>query len=180
MNENGIPMVSRDGRALSRVAKGLKFIRKEVLVQAIEAGTHRLIHLDMRRPYEYEGGHIKAAVSIDWRSEDRQRRLRGALVSALRGGGTVSERGDDSIIVVIYCEFGGKRSPQAAAEAAKALAELSSRRSSGGGGGSSSSSSSSSSKNGELHAITVVVLHGGYKQFYEEYPGLCDGGYVPE
>ena len=57
--------------------------------------------------------------------------------------------------VVIYCEFGGKRSPAAAQAALKPL---------------------------QACGAVGYVLHGGYARFLRAFPACCEpeGGYVPE
>ena len=143
-----LPAVTKAGTPVTRATKGVHYVKQEPLAEALQAaGGSNIVVLDMRQPYEFEGGHIREALHVDWRASDSNRKLRSSIKRS--AGAAV-------VAVVIYCEFGGKRSPQAATEAAKAIAAES------------------------IETGDVLVLQGGYSRFYAKFPALCDGGYVPE
>mmetsp|Transcript_77521 Transcript_77521/g.137208 ORF Transcript_77521/g.137208 Transcript_77521/m.137208 type:complete len:265 (+) Transcript_77521:65-859(+) len=132
----------------SSVAMKMKYATADALAHALR--SKRAIVMDVRQKYEFDGGHIDGALHCDWRAGG------GAAVARLFS--TISRKAAAlNMAVVVYCEFGGKRSP----EAYKAIFKADHER----------------SLNGELY-----VLHGGYSRFCQKHGELCcpHGGYVPE
>mmetsp|Transcript_26742 Transcript_26742/g.48355 ORF Transcript_26742/g.48355 Transcript_26742/m.48355 type:complete len:180 (-) Transcript_26742:304-843(-) len=141
-----LPAVGKDGRPLKRFSSGLKYVLREDLAAVLHSDDHaRILLIDMRRPYEFAGGHMRHAMNVDWRAENHERQMQ-----------TILHRCAAEMLVV-YCEFGGKRSPQAATLAAKVFA---------------------AKRNDNLKGIRILL--GGYSGFFSQYPEACIGDYIPE
>merc|ERR1719223_1680617 len=104
-----------------------------------------ILLIDVRQAYEYEGGHITGAVLADWRT-DGPSRIPNIVAATCRAAGAAPT-------IVVYCEFGGKRSPDAYTKI-RAVDRASSGR-------------------GGLRHPYLYVLHGGYSRFFSQHPELC-------
>lgn len=139
--------ISRDGRPLNRISNAMRFVDKDAVAVVMKAQSPQaVLCVDVRKDYEFAGGHVLGAIHVDWRTAGAKGLAR--LLSKHVGAGRP---------IVIYCEFGGKRSPQAYIAASRDGFKGRDRS-------------------------QLFVLHGGYSRFCQKYPELCDpvGGYVPE
>ena len=142
--------VDKTGQPLrGSVSSAMRYVHKGTLATAVTAASAGVggpvLVVDVRQNYEYDGGHIKGALHMDWRKAGPR-----GLVQAL-----AKQRLATNTPVVIYCEFGGKRSPDAYKAALKHLKE---------------------------RGCPCFVLHGGYARFVKDSPHLCEpeGGYCAE
>ena len=121
----------------------------------------RILIVDSRFVYEYEGGHIQNAVHIttptqlcnilSFEPNDQQPPLREM---------------DARTLLVFYCEYSSKRSPNQMSYI-KSLDRL---------------RHVNQGLLSTLHYPEMYLLEGGYKSFVALYPSLCDpvAGYIPE
>ncbi|KAK3096286.1 hypothetical protein FSP39_025342 [Pinctada imbricata] len=109
-------------------------------------GSYTLI--DCRYPYEYEGGHIKAAMNIHWRQEQQVAKLLHSRDNVV----------DDKIrhIIIFYCEFSSERGPKMCRTFRQKDRSL------------------NKDNYPHLNFPELYLLHDGYKAFYETYPELCE------
>eukprot|EP01045_Picozoa_sp_COSAG04_P004996 COSAG04_NODE_225_length_19578_cov_17.172647_10_plen_383_part_00 len=132
------------------ISAAMRYVSKDDLAAAIQATAagppaSKPVLLDVRQGYEFEGGHVRGALHLDWRKH--------GAAGVLRALGR--RRPAAGVPVVIYCEFGGKRSPDAYKAALKEM---------------------------KAKGCPCFVLHGGYARFVRSFPQLCkpEGGYRGE
>ncbi|KAJ8404902.1 hypothetical protein AAFF_G00332890 [Aldrovandia affinis] len=147
--------------------------------------------IDCRYPYEYQGGHIKGAVNFHSEAQLQEALFQDSVTSQMsprttspsnpldtcspaQGGdsqeqispGSTSESRSPSSgplprkLIVFHCEFSTERGPRLY----RYLREL----------------DRSLSVYPQLLYPELYILGGGYKEFYSQFPGLCDpSGYIP-
>lgn len=111
--------------------------------------------IDCRYPYEFEGGHILCAEM--WHHPE----MVAENLKAQKGSPVISS--DESLrhILIFHCEFSAERGPKAQ----RLLREM--------------DRTANKEHYPALHFPEMYLLEGGYKAFYEGYPGLCTpNGYV--
>ena len=108
----------------------------------------RVVILDCRFGYEYEGGHIKDAIHIDGPETLKKMYFTGC-----------SEEKSKTVFI-FHCEFSQNRGPSLAAYFRKVDREI------------------NIDQYPKLTYPNVYILDGGYKRFYSEYPEYCIGGYT--
>lgn len=105
--------------------------------------------VDCRYPYEYNGGHIKDAVS--WHNPQM------VLDHLTKKGGTpatLPSEAQKRDILIFHCEFSAERGPKAQ----RLLREK---------------DRTASINYPALHFPELYLLEGGYRVFYQQYPDLC-------
>ncbi|GFR91231.1 M-phase inducer phosphatase [Elysia marginata] len=129
----------------------LKSITPETLSQLINQQFSEDIEefhiIDCRYPYEYEGGHIKNALNIYTKEAVTDKYLRSPWVN---------KDSNKRKILIFHCEFSAERGPglfrflrQNDRDANKECYPF-------------------------LHYPEIYLLEGGYKNFFENYPHLCE------
>jgi len=108
-----------------------------------------ILIIDCRYTYEYEGGHIPGAISM--LPAERDTRLKEWFFSPA----VPCERK----AIVFHCEFSSKRGP----ESWRQLRDLD-RKYNG--------------RFDELYYPEIYVMEGGYQNFYQAYPHVCEGRYI--
>ncbi|XP_055716107.1 M-phase inducer phosphatase-like isoform X2 [Phlebotomus papatasi] len=105
--------------------------------------------IDCRYPYEYEGGHIAGSVNLYTQEQ---------ILEELVTSKTEVTNADENKrqILVFHCEFSSERGPKLS----RFLR--------------SHDRHCNEDSYPALHYPEMYLLHGGYKEFYETYPDLCD------
>ena len=116
--------------------------------------------IDVRYNFEYKGGHIAGAEN--WQHGEDEEFLSHfvpaePLDSAPSPGGVKDEKRN---IVIFHCEFSSERAP----DFYKKLRER--------------DRNVNEHVYPALHYPEIYLLHLGYKEFYNHYPDLCEGGYM--
>ena len=107
--------------------------------------------VDCRFDYEYRGGHIKGALNLSDPQQMKEYFLKDRqTIERLMG-----------TVIIFHCEFSQKRGP----EMYSTLREIDRRL--------------HMNVYPQLFFSEIYILEGGYKQFFENHPDLCEGGYVP-
>ncbi|XP_055379226.1 M-phase inducer phosphatase-like [Condylostylus longicornis] len=107
--------------------------------------------IDCRYPYEYDGGHIKGASNLY-----TQEQILDELVNCKTEAPVVHSNGPKRNILVFHCEFSSERGPKLS----RFLRNHDRWR--------------NSNSYPALHYPEIYLLHGGYKEFYENFSELCD------
>merc|ERR1712008_505091 len=108
-------MLNRAGNRMGSAATGLQYLARHSLARVLRAnggnaGAHLLL-LDVRQPYEFDGGHIRGAELVDFRDGDFGRMLIRRLNRRWKPASpqyTAAAVTSPLAAVIIYCEFGGK------------------------------------------------------------------------
>lgn len=132
----------------------------------------RVVFVDCRYPYEYEGGHIHVQPSLaDWIDVVHvpPHESQAALDLFFNGGGTrplpPMRLGQDRVCIIFHCEFSERRGP----DLWRKVRGEDRRR------------AFEKDHYPALYYPEMYVLKSGYKKFFETYPDLCEPqGYVPE
>lgn len=160
------PTLRGDGRrcslpALSGTAAShadLRCIAPATLVEVLDGGykgrgVDDFVIIDCRYPFEYEGGHIEGAYNL-WTMPILEAFLFERNIRQLANDGRT--------VIIFHCEFSSHRAPQAL----KWIRNL--------------DRSIHLSSYPALFFPELYVLEGGYKRFYESFPGRCvPHSYVP-
>lgn len=126
----------------------LKYITGQVVVAALSGhfdSVDRVIIIDCRYPYEFEGGHIRGAVNLHQEDQVQDFLLLRPLVSSLP---------DRRIVIVFHCEFSSERGPRMCRfirEQDRALNQYP-----------------------QLHYPELYVLKGGYRDFFLHFQAQCE------
>jgi len=130
----------------------------------------RVVVIDCRFPYEYEGGHIRVPPHLaDWLEVIHipPHESKTAIDLFFGGGGArplCATLSQDRVCAVFHCEFSQRRGPEMLKEVRRqdrlrVPFELFP----------------------QLHYPECYVLHKGYKRFFETFPDMCEPrAYVPE
>jgi len=152
-------------------------IMAKVLNGELDDIVARFRIIDARYCYEYEGGHIRGAENYgSWDEEaflaeffppsleakmltPKQKK---SIEDQIDGGGEKdSKENERREILVFHCEFSSARGPALMRMLRKKDREI------------------NKATYPALHYPECYLLHEGYKAFYEAYPNLCDGSYLP-
>jgi len=159
----------------------LKSIACETLANLLNGDYRNIIArcriIDARYCYEYEGGHIRGAENFGtWNEEiflneffppsleakiltpKPKKSIEDTIECNSHPGSNESEKRE---ILVFHCEFSSARGPALMRLLRKKDREL------------------NKATYPALHYPECYLLHDGYKAFYESYPNLCDGSYLP-
>lgn len=127
----------------------LKYITPEIMVAAINGQfnhlVERLIVIDCRYPYEFEGGHIKGALNLHQEDQVEEFLLKRPILSS-------SE--DKRVVLVFHCEFSSERGPRMCRFVRKRDRAL--------------------NEYPNLHYPELYILKGGYKEFFPVYQMQCE------
>ncbi|XP_022915194.1 M-phase inducer phosphatase-like [Onthophagus taurus] len=115
--------------------------------------------VDCRFPYEYEGGHISGAINLYTKEQIMDELLHSKIEENSPVGAHEDHRRH---ILVFHCEFSSERGPNLLRFLRKV------------------DRNHNMKFYPYLHFPEIYLLHGGYKNFYEEHPDLCDpNSYLP-
>ncbi|XP_063040165.1 M-phase inducer phosphatase 2 [Engraulis encrasicolus] len=127
----------------------LKYITADTMVAALNGQfnelVERLIVIDCRYPYEFEGGHIKTALNLH--QEDQ-------IEAFFMKNPIIPECAEKRVVLVFHCEFSSERGPRMARyvrERDRALNEYP-----------------------HLHYPELYILKGGYKEFFPLHQAECE------
>nr|CAD7424818.1 unnamed protein product [Timema monikensis] len=132
----------------------LKTITPETLAALMNGGFADEVEsysiIDCRYPYEFEGGHIRGAKNIYTKEQ---------ILKELVENKNLIESSSDSSkrnIVVFHCEFSSERGPNLS----RFLRNM--------------DRGQNEERYPALHYPELYLLHGGYKDFYEQFNTLCE------
>ncbi|XP_064816790.1 M-phase inducer phosphatase 1-like [Oncorhynchus masou masou] len=133
----------------------LKYITPEMMVSALSGQLHhvveRIVVIDCRYPYEFEGGHIKGALNL-YQEEQVEEYLLGTPIAPLSP--------DHRVLLVFHCEFSSERGP--------GMCRFVRRR------------DRAMNEYPNLHYPELYVLKGGYQEFFHHFRMRCEPqGYRP-
>ncbi|XP_030628451.1 M-phase inducer phosphatase 2 [Chanos chanos] len=127
----------------------LKYITPEMMVKAMNGEfsnlVERLLVIDCRYPYEYEGGHIRGALNLHQEDQIEEHLLREPILPSCPG---------KRVLLVFHCEFSSERGPRMCRyvrERDRILNEYP-----------------------NLHYPELYVLKGGYKDFFPLHRAECE------
>ncbi|XP_055017083.1 M-phase inducer phosphatase 2 [Boleophthalmus pectinirostris] len=127
----------------------LKYITPDMMVAALNGQfnhlVERLIIIDCRYPYEFEGGHIKGALNLHQEDQVEDFLLKRPIVPS----------GEEKrVVIVFHCEFSSERGPRMCRfvrERDRAMNEYP-----------------------NLHYPELYILKGGYKDFFPVFQSQCE------
>lgn len=127
----------------------LKYITTETMVAAVSNQfnnlVERLIVIDCRYPYEFEGGHIKGALNLHQEDQVEDFLLKTPIIPSCP---------DKRVVIIFHCEFSSERGPRMCRfvrERDRAVNEYP-----------------------KLHYPELYILKGGYKDFYHHFESQCE------
>ncbi|XP_023655703.1 M-phase inducer phosphatase 2 [Paramormyrops kingsleyae] len=127
----------------------LKYITVEMMATALDGQfdhvVERLIVIDCRYPYEFEGGHIKGAINLHQEEELDEFFLKQPITPSCL---------DKRVLLIFHCEFSSERGPRMCRYLRERDRLLNPYPS--------------------LHYPELYVLKGGYKEFYKEFQAQCE------
>lgn len=121
------------------------------LVEMMNDENVELILIDCRFDYEYGMGHINKARSVNWPNEIDH------YFTCIKDRDACF----DSVVVVFYCEYSMNRGPTMASIFRRIDRSLNYKR------------------YPFIFFQNVAILKGGFKNFYKQFPKLCDGYHLP-
>ncbi|XP_077419697.1 M-phase inducer phosphatase 2 isoform X2 [Vanacampus margaritifer] len=127
----------------------LKYVTGETVVAAMLGEfsqlVERVVIIDCRYPYEYDGGHIKGALNLYQEDEVEDFLLQTPLVASCS---------DKRVIVMFHCEFSSERGPRMCRYVRERDRSVNDYP--------------------KLHYPELYVLKGGYKEFFPLYQMQCE------
>ncbi|XP_029901130.1 M-phase inducer phosphatase 2 [Myripristis murdjan] len=127
----------------------LKYITSEIMVAALNGQfnhmVERIIVIDCRYPYEFEGGHIKGALNLHEEGQAEDFLLKTPITPSSP---------DKRILIIFHCEFSSERGPRMCRfvrERDRAMNDYP-----------------------KLHYPELYILKGGYKEFFPHFQAQCD------
>ncbi|XP_042356224.1 M-phase inducer phosphatase 2 [Plectropomus leopardus] len=127
----------------------LKYINPETMVAALCGQfnhlVERVIVLDCRYPYEFEGGHIKGALNLHQEDQVEDFLLKTPIAPSCV---------DKRIVIIFHCEFSSERGPRMCRfvrERDRAMNDYP-----------------------NLHYPELYILKGGYKDFFPHFQSQCE------
>ncbi|XP_030060649.1 M-phase inducer phosphatase 3 isoform X2 [Microcaecilia unicolor] len=127
----------------------LKYISSATVASLLNGQYDQVVEkyyvVDCRFPYEYKGGHIKGALNLY-----REEQLKQAFFQKPQCISSVQRR----IIMIFHCEFSSERGPRLC----RTLRQL----------------DRNANSYPCLYYPELYILKGGYKEFYENFKGLCE------
>ncbi|XP_060938647.1 M-phase inducer phosphatase 2 [Limanda limanda] len=127
----------------------LKYITPEMMVSALTGQfdhlVERVIVIDCRYPYEFEGGHIQGALNLHQEEHVEDFLLKTPIIPS---------SSEKRVIIVFHCEFSSERGPrmcQFVRKQDRAMNEYP-----------------------ELHYPELYILKGGYKEFFPHFQLQCE------
>uniref|UniRef100_A0A3P8WIL2 M-phase inducer phosphatase n=1 Tax=Cynoglossus semilaevis TaxID=244447 RepID=A0A3P8WIL2_CYNSE len=129
--------------------QGLKYITPDMMVAAMKGDfdhmVDRVIIIDCRYPYEFEGGHIRGALNLHEEEQVEDFLLKTPIVPFC------SEK---RIVIIFHCEFSSERGPRMCRfvrERDRALNDYP-----------------------KLYYPEMYILQGGYKEFFPHHQAQCE------
>ncbi|MGH0191057.1 UNVERIFIED_CONTAM: hypothetical protein FKN15_056609 [Acipenser sinensis] len=125
----------------------LKYITSEVMVAALNGEfdwVERIVIIDCRYPYEFEGGHIKGAVNLHMEEQVEDYLLKCPL--------TLSTP-EKHLVLVFHCEFSSERGPRMCRFVREKDRMI--------------------NLYPNLHYPELYILKGGYKEFFPKFQNQC-------
>ncbi|MBN3270767.1 MPIP2 phosphatase, partial [Polyodon spathula] len=126
----------------------LKYITSEMLVVALSGEfddrVERIVIVDCRYPYEFEGGHIKGAVNLHTEEQVEDYLLKCPLTPS-----TLEKR----LVLVFHCEFSSERGPRMCRFVREKDRMM--------------------NLYPNLHYPELYILKGGYKEFFPKFQNQC-------
>ncbi|XP_062253861.1 M-phase inducer phosphatase 2 [Platichthys flesus] len=127
----------------------LKYITPEMMVTALTGQfnhlVERVIVIDCRYPYEFEGGHIQGALNLHQEEHVEDFLLKTPIITS-----SLEKR----VVIVFHCEFSSERGPRMCRfvrERDRAMNEYP-----------------------NLHYPELYILKGGYKEFFPHFQLQCE------
>lgn len=127
----------------------LKYINSEVMVAALSGQfsplVERVIVIDCRYPYEFEGGHIKGALNLHQEDQVEGFLLKTPIIPSCP---------EKRVVIIFHCEFSSERGPRMCRfvrERDRALNDYP-----------------------KLHYPELYILKGGYKDFFPHFQSQCE------
>jgi len=122
-------------------------------------GIHRFLIIDCRFDYEFDGGHIADAINLSSPAEVEKALLtgEGLPVPSTSEDGTA----EGKTVLIFHCEYSKERAPTSAKHLRNQDRHL------------------NAAMYPRIYYPEVYVLQGGFKTFYERFPGQCVGVYRP-
>lgn len=127
----------------------LKYINADTMVAALSGHfnhlVERVIVIDCRYPYEFEGGHIKGALNLHQEDQVEDFLFKTAIVPSCP---------EKRFVIIFHCEFSSERGPRMCRfvrERDRALNEYP-----------------------HLHYPELYILKGGYKDFFPHFQSQCE------
>nr|XP_013981033.1 unnamed protein product [Salmo salar] len=135
----------------------LKYITPEMMVSALSGQldhlVERIVVIDCRYPYEFEGGHIKGALNLHQEEQVEEYLLRTPIAPL---------SSDRRVLLIFHCEFSLERGP--------GMCRFVRRR----------DRAMNEYEYPNLHYPEVYVLKGGYQEFFHHFRMQCEPqGYRP-
>uniref|UniRef100_A0A4W6DR57 M-phase inducer phosphatase n=1 Tax=Lates calcarifer TaxID=8187 RepID=A0A4W6DR57_LATCA len=127
----------------------LKYITSDIMVAALTGQfnhlVERVIVIDCRYPYEFEGGHIKGALNLHQEEQVEDFLLKTPIVPSCP---------EKRVVIVFHCEFSSERGPRMCRfvrERDRAMNDYP-----------------------ILHYPELYILKGGYKDFFPDFQSQCE------
>ncbi|KAM4624719.1 M-phase inducer phosphatase 2 [Polymixia lowei] len=129
----------------------LKYITPEIMVAALNGQfsssnlVERVVVIDCRYPYEFEGGHIKGALNLHQEEQVEEYLLQTPISPSSP---------DKRVLIVFHCEFSSERGPRMCRfvrERDRTMNEYP-----------------------KLHYPELYILKGGYKEFFPHFQVQCE------
>ncbi|XP_041669388.1 M-phase inducer phosphatase 2 [Cheilinus undulatus] len=127
----------------------LKYINSDVMVSTLSGQfnhlVERVIVIDCRYPYEFEGGHIKGALNLHQEDQVEDFLLKTPIIPSCP---------DKRVVIIFHCEFSSERGPRMCRfvrERDRAINDYP-----------------------KLHYPELYILKGGYKDFFPLYQMQCE------
>ncbi|KAK6304922.1 hypothetical protein J4Q44_G00255080 [Coregonus suidteri] len=127
----------------------LKYITPEMMVSALSGQLDHLVErimvIDCRYPYEFDGGHIKGALNLHQEEQVEEYLLRSPIAPLSP---------DRRVLLVFHCEFSSERGPRMCRfvrERDRTMNEYP-----------------------NLHYPELYILKGGYKEFFPHFQMQCE------
>ncbi|KAM7376344.1 hypothetical protein PAMP_006085 [Pampus punctatissimus] len=127
----------------------LKYITSDVMVAALTGQFNHLVErvvvIDCRYPYEFEGGHIKGALNLHQEDQVQDFLLKTPIIPSCP---------EKRVVIIFHCEFSSERGPRMCRfvrERDRAMNEYP-----------------------KLHYPELYILKGGYKEFFPHFKSECE------
>uniref|UniRef100_UPI0037E85179 M-phase inducer phosphatase 2 isoform X2 n=1 Tax=Semicossyphus pulcher TaxID=241346 RepID=UPI0037E85179 len=127
----------------------LKYINQEVMVAALSGQFNQLVErvivLDCRYPYEFEGGHIKGALNLHQEDQVEDYLLKTPVIPSCP---------EKRVVIIFHCEFSSERGPRMCRFVRKQDRAM--------------------NEYPKLHYPELYILKGGYKDFFPHFQSQCE------
>jgi len=128
------------------LSSSINLVTVDTVAQVIEEKAKKYLIIDCRFEYEYHGGHIKGALNFPKEEDVDKFFIKETKYHMLR----------EKICIVFHCEFSSHRGPKSYKRVRSSDRKL------------------NEPNYPELFYPEMYLLEGGYKQFFKDFPDLCD------